>query len=129
MCFRPASAWLAPWILSACANVGTPRVGDAPAPTEVFQSLRREEPSCHRPVALLPANEPTGRKFREIARVSVTCYPGALSLCDRRLREAACRLGADAVIAMKPSGRGIPPGTSPLSLVGRSGRAIRYEGD
>jgi hypothetical protein len=54
--------------------------------------------------------------------------PGALTMCERRLQDRACRLDADAVILTElDADVAVPPGASKQLLVARTGRAIRYD--
>ena len=120
------NAWLGSLLACGCV-LGWTRPEHAHAPKEYYQSAEQESAPCGRLVEIWERFPPTDRPYREIATISVTCYPGALTLCERRMRHRACELGADAVIAMEPQGTGTPPGSSLQSYVARSGKAIRYQ--
>lgn len=126
---RSKETWFAAAVLSSCAVMGTPRIEDAQAPREFNRQLHPPPATCRREVKVLPPGTPVERPYTEIATLSVTCYPGALTVCDERLRESACEKGADAVIVTPSPDGGTPPGASTQSLVARHGRAIRYQDD
>ncbi|HMI86770.1 MAG TPA: hypothetical protein VK550_21905 [Polyangiaceae bacterium] len=112
--------------LGSCI-AGTPRLQDASAPRDFYKEVSEKEAACDRPVQLLPAGTLPGRRYRELASLSATCSPGSVELCDRRLKERACALGADAVLL----GEG-EPGASPAaipmqSLVSRNARALKWQ--
>jgi len=112
---------------TACAVV-TPPFQHVPATAETYASLQPAEHACGREIPVLPATTPMMASYRDVGSVSVTCYPGVLGLCDRRLQDGGCRLGADAVIRAAAIDEVPPPlGASKQLLVVRSGRAIRYE--
>jgi hypothetical protein len=115
--------------LCGCSAIWPMRPEDATAPGDYYHSVRPEKSTCSRAIQLWPTQPPSDRRYRQIAEISVTCYPGAITVCERGLRERACQMGADAVIALPAEGGGTPPGASAQSLVSRSGRAIRYEAE
>jgi hypothetical protein len=112
--------------LTACSAMGVPRPQDSQAPHDFYAQLRPEGATCDREVAILPSSGASGRKYKELASISATCSPGS-QLCERRLKDRACELGADAVILTEPSSGPNPPGGSSQSLVSQSGRAVRWE--
>lgn len=115
-------------LLSGCLSALWPmRNEDLHAPGEVYRSANPEKSTCTHLVELWPSTPLTARPYKEIAKITATCYPGAITICERRLRDRACQLGADAVIAVKSEAGGTPPGASQQSLVSRSGRAVRFE--
>ena len=106
---------------------GTPRIQDAPAPRDFYKQVTEKEAPCDHPVKLLPAGAQPGRRYREIASLSATCSPGAIELCERRLKERACVLGADALL-LTESESGANPAAIPMqSQVSRSARALQWE--
>src|SRR5690349_22182849 len=107
--------------------LGAPRIEDAHAPRAYWDSVNGPEPKCDRPLAVIPAHAVSGRPHREIANISVTCYPGVLWVCERRLKERACELGADAVLLSDALPGPNPAGGSRQSTVSQSGRAVRWE--
>jgi hypothetical protein len=112
--------------VGACI-AGTPRLQDAPAPRDFFKQVSEKEAPCARPVKLLPAGALPGRPYREIASLSATCSPGSIELCERRLKERACTLGADALL-LSEGEPGANPAALPMqSLVSRSARALQWE--
>jgi hypothetical protein len=114
--------------LLGCGLAGTPRAQDAPAPRDFYAQLKPDDPpACRRPVRVFePSASLPG--YQVMSSMSVTCSPGALDVCERRLRARACELQADAVILEEASGpAGVPPGASSQSLVTRGGRAIRWK--
>jgi hypothetical protein len=106
---------------------GTPRAQDALTPREFYQQATEREAPCDRPIKVLPAGVLPGRPHREIATISATCAPGALELCERRLKERACALGAD-VLVLTEGESGPNPAATPLhSFVSRDARALRWD--
>jgi hypothetical protein len=101
-----------------------PNHTDALGPREFVQRTQ-PEPRCDHLVELVDISA-TSRPYEEVSRLSVTCHPSARSLCERRLRERACALGADAVVLMDsgPDGTAKPPYSQ--SQVAQSGLAIRF---
>ena len=122
---RRMIALVASLAVSAC--ITTPRPEDAQATREFLSVDTYREKECDHPVAMIPAGAPTGRPRRELANISATCYPGSLWLCERRLKERACALGADAVLLTDAEPGPNPAGGSRLSQVSQSGRAVRWE--
>jgi hypothetical protein len=112
--------------LAACW-AATPRPEDAHAPRDFYAQLRPPERKCDRDVAILPAGATPGRPHKEVSSLSATCSPGAIDVCDQRLKERACELGADAIVMVEPTPGPNPAGASGQRLVSRSGRAIRWE--
>jgi len=113
--------------LDGC-GVATPRAQDAPAPLDFYKEATEKEKPCDRPVKVLPAGSSLGRPYREIASLSATCSPGSTELCERRLKERACELGADALL-LSDAEPGPNPNNVPIqSLVSRNARALRWEG-
>ncbi|HEY6555984.1 MAG TPA: hypothetical protein VI072_01880 [Polyangiaceae bacterium] len=125
---RLAPLWIASAALSACGAVGTLRPEDSPAPRDFYAQIRpAEEPRCKRELRVFDASESIPA-HEVVSTLSVTCSPGALSVCERRLQARACELEADAVILDESSrSAGVPPGASSQSLVSRVGRAIRWK--
>jgi hypothetical protein len=121
---RTGALLLVSLVASACFT--TPRPEDLPATQEFLSVDTYKEKECDRPLAVIPAGAQSGRPRRELANISVTCYPGALWLCERRLKERACALGADAVLLSDAEPGPHPAGGSRLSQVSRSGRAVRW---
>ena len=113
-------------VVSACFAT-TPRPEDVPATREFLSVDTYKEKECDHPVAVIPAAAPTGRPHRQLANISVTCYPGATWLCERRLKERACALGADAVILSDSEPGPNPAGGSRLSQISQNGRAVRWK--
>jgi len=113
--------------LAAC-GVATPRVQDAPAPTDFYKQATEKEKPCDRPIQVLPAGSSLGRPYREMASLSATCSPGSTELCERRLKERACEMGADALL-LGETEPGPNPNNVPIqSLVSRNARALQWEG-
>jgi len=112
-------------LLGACW-AATPRPEDAHAPRDFYAQLRPREPKCDRDIAILPAGATPGRANKEVASLSATCSPGAIDVCETRMKERACELGADAVVLIESSPGPNPVGASGQTLVSRSGRAIRW---
>jgi hypothetical protein len=108
--------------------IGTiPRPEDASAPRDFYKQVSEKEKPCDRPVQLLPPGAPLGRRYRELANLSATCSPGSVELCERRLKERACALGADALL-FSDAESGPNPAAAPIqSLVSRSARALQWE--
>jgi hypothetical protein len=119
--------WLASAALCSCGGVGTLRPEDAPAPRDFYAQIRpAEEPRCQRELRLFHASQSVPA-HQVVSTLSVTCSPGALPVCERRLLARACELEADALILDESSRpAGVPPGASSQSLVSRTGRAIRF---
>jgi len=112
--------------LAASACITTPRPEDLPATREFLSVDTYKEKECDRPLSVIPAGAQSGRPHRELANISVTCYPGSLWLCERRLKERACALGADAVLLTDAEPQPNPAGGSRLTQVSRSARAVRW---
>jgi hypothetical protein len=104
----------------------TPRLEDAHAPRDFYAQVHPKEPTCDRDIAMLPPGAEPGRPNKEVASLSATCSPGALEVCDARMKERACELGADAVVLLETSPGPNPIGASSQRLVSRNGRAIRW---
>jgi len=92
-----------------------------------FYEQWQNGPECARPIALFEAHAAPGRPSRQLADISTTCYPGSIELCERRLKERACALGADAVILTESQPGPNPAGGNRQFYVSRSGRAVRWE--
>ena len=122
---RSRFAWVSLWVslcLTACYGVPAQEV------LGPRDTLARTEPEqrCERVVELIESNT-TSRPYREVSRISVTCHPSARDMCQRRLRERACRLGADAVLVSETvagTGDARPPYSQ--SQVSASGVAIAF---
>jgi hypothetical protein len=111
---------------SGCKYLFAPRPEDAPALKDFHSQLTRGEgPVCAHVISLLEPGQVT-RPYKVILSLSATCSPGSVQLCEDRLIERACRLGADAVVLDGVEDGASPPGASPQSLVSRGGRAIRW---
>ena len=78
--------------LSGC--VTTPR--EVPS---VQEMVARSKPAarCEHLVEFVDRDS-VKRPYTEISRASVTCHPALPELCERSLRDRACKLGADAVV-------------------------------
>jgi hypothetical protein len=113
--------------VSGCALIGTPRIEDSAAPGDFYVVAQTSDPPCGSPVELVRADSAPSRPFRELARVSASCSPGAPRLCERRLLVRACELKADAVLMLPLAAGGTPPGSSAQSQVTASGRVVRWE--
>ncbi len=117
-------------LLTASALAGcfpTPRAQDATGPREFFKQVSEKEKPCDRPVQVLPAGTAPGRRYRELANLSATCAPGSIELCERRLKERACALGADALL-LTDAESGPNPAAVPIhSSLTRSARALQWE--
>jgi hypothetical protein len=105
----------------------TPRLEDTHAPRDFYAQVHREEPACDRQVTVFPPGAAVGRPYKEVSSLSGTCSPGAIDVCEARMKQRACELGADAVILSEPSPGPNPAGASGQSIVSRSGRAVRWE--
>ena len=68
-----------------------------PRPPSVYELSRGEPAECRHPVQLFSEGEPL-RRYRELARVSVTCPLLAPRACEEKLLARACDLGANAVL-------------------------------
>ena len=125
---RAGRAVIAVGILAnACGFATTPRLEDASAPRDTYESAVEDEPECDRPIELVRGAPTVARPHREIAHLSATCYPGSPGLCERRLKIRACELKADAVILSDPEPSPVPPGASRETRISMSGRAIRWK--
>src|SRR3954454_10308406 len=96
-------AWI---VLAALPLLGcwaaTPRPEDAHAPRDFYAQIHPAESKCDRDIAMLPPGATPGRPYKEVASLSATCSPGSIELCERRLKERACELGADALVPTEP---------------------------
>lgn len=139
---RPRQAWAstAPWWIVVAGALGAgcggcqykPLLeGDPVAQNEYYESITASdsEPRCEPTVPVhMPSTAPT-RPYRELSRVSVSCYPGTLNLCWRRLAAEGCRRGGDAVMvldAAPASNTGTRQAGSTGSYVTRSGAVILW---
>ena len=113
--------------IAACSPALTPRLEDTHAPRDFYAQLRRPESKCDRNIAMLPSGSTPGRPHKEVSSLSATCSPGAIDVCEQRLKDRACELGADAVIPVESTPGASPAGASGQTLVSRSARAIRWE--
>lgn len=118
---------LAPAALFSACLAATPNTEDAMAPQDFYAQVRPEPSKCGRSIEVVPSGTFPSRPFQELSRMSATCSPGAKSLCERRLEQRACALGADAVILDHAQPGAVPPGASPQSQISLSGRAVRWE--
>lgn len=115
-------------IALAAGCFGTPRVEDAHAPRAYWEEVvGSRESKCDRPIDVVPAHAMLGRARREVANITVSCYPGVPWVCERLLKERACELGADAVLLSDAEPGPNPAGGSRQSMVSKSGRAVRWE--
>jgi hypothetical protein len=115
-------------LLLGCGVTGTPRPQDAPAPRDFYAQLKGDDDSaCARPIRVFGEFDSVP-EHEVVSSMSVTCSPGALEVCERRLQSRACELEADAVILEKAGSSGaVPPGASSQSLISRGGQAIRWK--
>ena len=125
--YRSATWALVASILGGCWPALTPRPQDAHAPRDFYAQIRPPESKCEREIAVLPAGSTPGRPHKEVASLSATCSPGSIEVCERRMQERACELGADAVVLVEPSPGPNPVGASGQTLVSRSARAIKWQ--
>ena len=114
-------------VLATGCWAATPRIEDAQAPRDFYAEINPSASTCDREVLVFPAGAAPGRPFKELASLSATCSPGSIALCERRMKDRACELGADAVVLVDTE-----PGPNPATparqrLTSRSGRAIRWE--
>jgi hypothetical protein len=100
---------------------------DARAPADFVEQWGKREKPCERPILVFPASAAPGRPKRELANISATCSPGSVELCERRLKERACALGADAILLGESEPGPNPAGGSRQSQVSRSARAVLWE--
>lgn len=107
--------------------LATPRLQDAPAPGEYASALHHDDPECPADFLVFEPRTIPQRRYRAIASLSATCYPGTLANCERRLKARACELGASAIILGDTTRVTPPPGASPQSLVSRSAVAVRWD--
>jgi hypothetical protein len=105
----------------------TPRLEDTHAPRDFYAQVQRKEPACNRPVTVFPPGAAVGTPYKEMSSLSGTCSPGAIDVCEARMMERACELGAYAVILSETSPGPDPAGASSQSIVSRTGRAVRWE--
>ena len=129
MITRPLERLIAPFFLQLAMGslcVGTPRMQDAPAPRDFYKEVSEKETPCDRPVSVVPAGSLPARPYREIANLSATCSPGSMDLCERRLKQRACELGADALLLEEAAGGPNPSAVPIQSLVSRNARALRW---
>jgi hypothetical protein len=110
-----------------CGATGTPRLQDAPAPRDFLAQVHDKEAPCDHEVVVFRPGAPIARPYKEVGSLSATCSPGAADICERRLRERACALGADGLVLLEPTAGPNPAGASNQSLISRDGRAIRWE--
>lgn len=116
-------------LLLGCGITGTPRPEDAPAPRDFYAQLKPRDasPACAREIRVFDAVDSVPA-HEVVSSISVTCSPGALDVCERRLQTRACELKADAVILESASrAAAVPPGASAQSLVSRGARAVRWK--
>jgi hypothetical protein len=114
-------------MLGGCSPALTPRPQDYNAPRDFYAQVRPPESKCDREIVVLPAGATPGRPNKEVASLSATCSPGATDVCERRLKDRACELGADAIVLVEPTPGPNPAGPSGQTLVSRSARALRWE--
>ena len=107
--------------------MATPRIEDAPAPTDYYRLAKPKERKCKRDVPILRANQAGGRPYQELSTVSATCYPGTPAVCEATLLERACELDADALLVLEPQPLGSPPGANGQSLTSLTARALRWK--
>src|SRR5256885_10616621 len=108
---------LAAWCVLGGCWAATPRPEDAHAPRDFYAQIHPAESKCDRDVAVFPAGAAPGRPHREIASLSATCSPGAIDVCERRMKDRACELAADAVILVEPGSGPNPVAASGQTLV------------
>ena len=127
---RRSAVWFAGLVATSTLGgcfLGTRRPQDAQAPHDFYKQVSEKEVTCDRPVKVLPPGALPGRPHREVASLSATCSPGSIELCERRLRERACALGADALL-LTESESGPNPAAAPMhTQVSRSARALVWE--
>ena len=64
--------------------------------------LSEPEPvTCLHPVSLLSESQASRPQYREVARLSATCFSMAPTRCEQTLLARACELGADAIIIQR----------------------------
>ena len=100
---------------------------DAPAPRDFFAQVHDKEEACDHEVVVFRPGAPIARPYKEVGSLSATCSPGAADICERRLRERACALGADGLVLVDPTAGPSPAEVAGQSLISRDGRAIRWE--
>jgi hypothetical protein len=105
----------------------TPRIEDATAPRDFYAQTQPSKSKCVREIAVFPPGALPARPHKDVASLSATCYPGALELCEQRMKDRACELGGDALLLLESTAGPNPAGASRQSLVARSGRAVRWE--
>lgn len=119
-------AMMALLLTTGCA--ATPRTADHAAPYDAYRQLRQlhDEPHCDHRVQLLRSRSEAVHPYRQIASLSATCSPGALSVCEREMLDRACALGADAIILDPHARRGTPWNASNQPLALSSALAVRW---
>jgi hypothetical protein len=100
---------------------------DSQAPRDFYKQASEKEMPCDHPIKVFPAGSLPGRPHREVASLSASCSPGSLELCERRLKERACALGADALLLLDGESGPNPAAPPMQSLVSRNARALRWE--
>jgi len=113
--------------LAGCNFMATPRIEDAPAPSDYYRLAKPSERKCKRDVPILEANRAGGRPYEELKTLSATCYPGTPGVCEQTLLERACELGADALLVLEPQALGSPAGANTQSLTSMTARALRWK--
>ena len=114
-------------LLAGCSVMATPRIEDAPAPTDYYRLAKPSERKCPRDVPILRANQAGGRPYEELKSLSATCYPGTPGVCEQTLLERACELGADALLMQEPQALGSPAGANTQSSTSMTARAVRWK--
>jgi len=113
--------------LAGCNIMATPRIEDAPAPSDYYRLAKPSERKCKRDVPILHANQAGGRPYEELKSLSATCYPGTPGVCEQTLLERACELDADALLVIEPQPLGSPAGANTQSSTSMSARALRWK--
>src|SRR6478609_935023 len=114
-------------LLAGCSVMATPRIEDAPAPSDYYRLAKPSERKCKRDVPILQANQAGGRPYEELKTLSATCYPGTPGVCEQTLLERACELEADALLVLEPQALGSPAGANTQSSTSMTARALRWK--
>ncbi|MFZ5893198.1 MAG: hypothetical protein ACOY0T_19215 [Myxococcota bacterium] len=113
---------LLPLLASACWGVPHPRESLGP---KEFVERAKPERSCDHLVEVVDTSA-AARPYQELSRMTATCHPTAPSLCERRLRERACSLGADAVLLTPTEADRTPNSPYAHSQIAQNGIAVRW---
>jgi len=111
-------------LLAGCSSMSEMHDADDFALRDSFAAVRAEK-GCERPLEVISSASLIRRPYRQLASLSTSCSPGVPHLCERRLKERACALGADALVYQRNRG-GVSYTGAVYNEVSLDGRALRW---